>query len=680
MNRVASSTYSLLLLALLPATARSQLPAQSGAAIEEIQVTATRRAQDKSEISAAVSLIPAAAITGQKLTTDALASQTGVFLQQTTPGQGAAILRGLKGSELLHLVDGMRLNNAIFRNAPTQYLALVAPRNVTRIEVVRGAPTSLYGSDAVGGVVQVLSRIPQFDGEDMDWRGEAHSAFDTGELGKQIGVTVESGSRAVAALLSASHLETGNRRTGSGRRLGPSGYSSSSVRAALSLTPDDSRSWLIDYQFARQPATPRVDELTAGFGETEPASAEFRFAPNERHFAHLRYMHADGYLAANWRVDLGWQRIVDDRVTRNLGSSQRRREFNSSDLFGVTVTADRDIGAGSWIAGVEYYDDTVDSQRFVTDIASGASATTTPRFPDGSGVRQGALFANFRMPLGQRNAIAAGLRLSDVSVRLPETGVSAGASIDERDLSGDLGWSFDVTPSLQLVANVGYGFRAPNVFDVGTLGERPGNRFNVPNPELKSERVTHYDAGVRFQSERARFELVLYQLHYNDRITSALTGEVTPDGRDVVQSRNQASADIRGAEMGFTWQIAANTSLDAMLNYTRGEQTDGPADRIPPLNGRATLRVDDGRISYHGSLVYAARQDRLSARDIRDVRINPTGTAGWGTLNAGVDWSASERLAIGLQIENLLDKRYRVHGSGLDAVGINVVAELTYRW
>ena len=116
--------------------------------IDEIQITATRRAASIEDVSAALSIISAEEITENKLVTDALAMQPGVYLQQTTPGQGAAIIRGLKGSEILHLVDGFRLNNAIFRNAPTQYLALVSPGAVERIEVVRGAPTSLYGSDA----------------------------------------------------------------------------------------------------------------------------------------------------------------------------------------------------------------------------------------------------------------------------------------------------------------------------------------------------------------------------------------------------------------------------------------------------------------------------------------------------------------------------------------------------
>ena len=215
-------------------------------------MTATRRPAAELEVSAALTVVTSEDISREKLTTDALASQPGVYLQQTTPGQGAAIVRGLKGSEVLHLVDGMRLNNAIFRNAPTQYLALVAPGTLDRIEIVRGAPASLYGSDAVGGVVQVLSRIPALDAAGS--RGEAQLAMDTADLARSLRGAWEFGNETAAALVSGEYLETGSRRTGSGSRIGVGGYESKGGRVALSLTPDDSSSWLFDFQIARQPA------------------------------------------------------------------------------------------------------------------------------------------------------------------------------------------------------------------------------------------------------------------------------------------------------------------------------------------------------------------------------------------------------------------------------------------
>ncbi|MCH8072359.1 MAG: TonB-dependent receptor plug domain-containing protein, partial [Proteobacteria bacterium] len=386
--------------------------AQDDAVIDEIQITATRRPTAAKNVSVALTLIPSEKIQNSKLTTDALMMEPGVFLQQTTPGQGTAIIRGLKGSEVLHLVDGFRLNNAIFRNAPTQYLALVAPGSVDRIEVVRGAPASLYGSDAVGGVIQILSRVPSFDSPGS--RSSVYLAFDTADLGKMVRASFESGNEHVAGLISGEYLDTGNRRIGGGQRIGPSAYESRGARIALSATPNDASSWLFDLQFARQPSTPRVDELVPGFGQTEPSSSEFQFSPNERLFAHIRHTRESWLWSADWTIDAGWQQIVDDRVTRNFGSQVRRHEKNSSDLFGLTASAAKDTGNGSWIVGAEFYHDRVASQRVEEDIASGLTQVVQPRFPDGSTVGQAAVYGNLLHRLGNRHRVSGGLRFSAI--------------------------------------------------------------------------------------------------------------------------------------------------------------------------------------------------------------------------------------------------------------------------
>jgi len=653
-------------------------------AIDEIQVTATRRAVAKKDVSAALTSISVEEIRATKIVTDALAAQPGVFLQQTTPGQGAAIIRGLKGSEVLHLVDGLRLNNAIFRNAPTQYLALVAPGTVDRIEVVRGASASLYGSDAVGGVVQLLSRIPSFD--EPGTRGDMYLAYDTADLGKIIRGSLDVGNERLAGLISGEYLQTGNRRIGGGERIAPTGYESKGARIALSATPDDEQSWLFDFQYASQPATPRIDELVPGYGQTEPSSSEFLFSPNNRLFAHLRHTRANWLWSADWSFDAGWQRIDDDRITRDYQSQFRRREKNSSDLFGITASAASNTETGSWIVGAEYYHDRVRSQRSIEDLNTTQVEEIQARFPDDSSVDQAAIYANLLHGLSDRNTVSAGLRFSAVDVELPQTDVSAAASVDQSDISADIGWIFDVNQQNQIVANLGYGFRAPNVFDLGTLGDRPGNRFNIPNPDLESERIYQLDAGFRHYADLWDFNVMLFALHYTDRITSVLTGAVTPAGRDVVQSRNVESADIHGIEAAAHFVLSDSTTADLVVNYTRGEQEEAggqefPADRIPPLNGRLSLRhVVTDSLSVESYLLFASGQDRLSPRDIRDVRINPNGTAGWLTLNLAAIWRPADDWQIVASVENIFDKRYRVHGSGVDSAGRNLILSLHKLW
>ena len=116
----------------------------------------------------------------------------------------------------------MRLNNAIFRSAPTQYLALVPTSAVERVELLRGTPTSLYGSDAVGGVVQLITRVPEFDSAETGMQGEIFAAYDSAELGKTLRGILDAGTRRIMTSVSAEYMTTGDRRTGSGDRIGPS--------------------------------------------------------------------------------------------------------------------------------------------------------------------------------------------------------------------------------------------------------------------------------------------------------------------------------------------------------------------------------------------------------------------------------------------------------------------------
>ena len=176
--------------------------------LTEIVVSSTRRAVSVAEVPVAISLIERDDIVGESLLTDALANLSGVYLQQTTPGQGAAIVRGLKGSAILHLVDGMRLNNAMFRTAPTPWFALVPTTSVERIEAVRGTPASLYGSEAIGGVVQSVSRLPTFDGDEIGHSGELIASFDSAELAKSLRATLDFGSRYLASSISAEYVST----------------------------------------------------------------------------------------------------------------------------------------------------------------------------------------------------------------------------------------------------------------------------------------------------------------------------------------------------------------------------------------------------------------------------------------------------------------------------------------
>ena len=648
--------------------------------IDEILVTAVRRAVAEDQLSISLETVDRDTVARNVLLTDALRDVPGVFLQQTTPGQGAAIVRGQKGSAVLHLVDGMRLNNAIFRSAPTQYFALVPASAVERVEVLRGTPASLYGSDAIGGVVQVVTRKPEFDSAETGFRGELQASANSAEETRVIGGTIDAGNAGLATSLSAEYADIGDRRIGGGATVRPSGYSARSARWVVVGRPDDSSSWSVDLQHAEQPKTPRTDELVPGFGETEPASSEFFFRPNRRTFAHFDYELFEGALGLDWNVDVAWQRIDDDRQTRDLDAPTRTLERNRSDLFGLTLSASRLTETVSWITGLDLYYDEVSSSRVREDIVTGERTEATSRFPNGSSMELLSAYGNGTWSAGARHAVTFGARLSDVRTRLPS------ASVHNTEISGDIGWVVTINDGWQFTANLGYGFRAPNVFDLGTLGNRPGNRFNIPNTDLDSEHVVHGDIGIRYRNTVAEFAASVYRLDYTDRIVSVSTGNVTPSGRDITQSVNAASSEVHGVEMSARLDIGSDWFLGANVAYTRGKQQVAgsaaePADRVPPLSGYINLEyAPEAVFGFDAWASMAGAQDRLSARDVRDSRIDPDGTPGWASVGARAHWRPTDAWRVTLELANVFDAGYRVHGSGIDATGRNATLSARWRW
>ncbi|MDW8480277.1 MAG: TonB-dependent receptor [Xanthomonadales bacterium] len=123
------------------------------------------------------------------------------------------------------------------------------------------------------------------------------------------------------------------------------------------------------------------------------------------------------------------------------------------------------------------------------------------------------------------SALGAGLRLSRHRIELPPADRGVGVRLDFGEATGDLGVVRRLGEGLDLVLRLAQGFRPPNVFDLGTLGPRPGNRFNLPNPALGPERILSGDLGLRWRGERFRGELFAYRARYRDKITSVLTGE-----------------------------------------------------------------------------------------------------------------------------------------------------------
>ncbi len=656
------------------------------ACLDTVQVTATKRPESTLHIPAATTIVGGERLreTAPQTPMDALHGEVGTFVQQTTPGQGVVIVRGLKGSEVLHLVDGFRLNNAIFRNAPNQYIALVDGQSLDRIEVVRGPSSTLYGGDAMGGVVHMLTPELDFSGDAWTWDGRLRAiaaSADDSLIGR---AEVRGGREGMGLALGVTSQEVNDLRSGDGKTRPFTGFTQRSLDFKWQAGIAPGHELMFSLQYSEQPRTPRYDALVPGFGQAAPENAIFFFEPQERRFAQLRWRIGNpNALFDNGELRLGRQIVVDDRRTRATGAPNLEHERNRDATTGVAGQFGKAIGEYHHLSyGFEFYRDDVDSSKTRTNINTGAFSVRAPRFPDGSRMDGMAVYAADDWRHG-RFDLNYGLRYSRFDIEIPSAGIAPSVSLTPDDLTGNVGFAFELNDDVRLVANLGRGFRAPNIFDLGVFGVRPGNRFSTPNPNLKPESVTSLDGGVKFGGERFSGELIAFRSSYRDKITSVLTGNVI-GGALEVQNRNVAELDLWGVEAGVRCRMPSpDLELYATATYTRGEEdTDTgtmPADRIPPLYGKLGARWqvrESLGVEAYG--LYATRQDRLSSRDRIDPRVNPQGTAGWGTLNARVAWRASEHFDLSLRAENLGDKHYREHGSGLDEPGRNIILTADY--
>lgn len=647
--------------------------------LETIQVSATRREASTLEVSRAVTVIDADELARRAPLTvvDHLRGEPGTYVQQTTPGQGIPIIRGLKGSEVLHLVDGFRLNHAIFRNAPNQYVALVDPWNLERIEAVRGPMSTLYGGDAMGGVVQFFSRSPSFTGDTLQARGQVAVQAATADSRTSTQIEGELGTDRWTAHGGVTWQDAAELRVGGGDVLPDTAFGAHGAHAKMTFAPTAEQTLIVQGQYMERPDTPRHDALVPGFGQTEPDSSELYFRPQQRYFGQIRWIiERPTYVADTMDLQVGYQRIVDDRTSRDFESPIREWEHNASTLVGFVAHLTRQVGAEHLVTyGVEAYHDTVESSRQRMDIESSAVSARPGRFPDDSTMRWVGAYVADQWSLQRRWQLTAGVRFTAYDIALPSTLDDRGVEMDPQDLSGHLGLVFRATDALSLVANAGRGFRPPNIFDLGTFGAR-GNRFSIPNPNLEAESVFTYDFGVKFSAESARAELMVFRSEYEDKITQVLTGEADASGRLIVQARNATRLQLQGVEAGGLWQITPSASLYGTATWTWGEEQfesqTYAADRIAPLFGKLVARFLVGASwTLESALYWAGEQDRLSPRDAVDPRIDPKGTAGWATLGVRATWQPLESLSLAAGIDNLMDRRYREHGSGFDAPGRN---------
>lgn len=635
---------------------------------------------------------------------EALREVPGVMVQKTGYGQGSPFIRGFTGFRTLLLIDGIRLNNAVFRDGPNQYWNTVDPLTVERLEVVKGPSSVLYGSDAIGGTVNVLtrSRRPRADGEAadraLDWTRRLYyryaSAEDShvvrgessGVYGTRVGVTGGVSYRDFGDL-------SGGRHTG---ELPNTGYDEldGDVKTILRVRRD--LELALAFQAVTQDSVPRTHSTLSSrsFHGTTIGSDLRRDLDQRRYlgYAQLHWRPEDlaGLSRVSFNASYHLQKEEEDRIRGNL---RRRRQGFEDGTFGTWVQLESPSPLGTFTYGIEYYRDDVDS--FFRELnPDGSLRELRPRGPvaDDASYDLLGVYVQDSVRLVDRLEVVLGGRFSYVHAEAdqvdpdPTSGQALGPlNEDFAGAVGSLRILYEATDWWNLFGGASQGFRAPNLSDLTRFDVARSGEVETPSPGLDPETTTTFELGSKFLVEDWGLQ-AFGAYHYtilDDLIVRFPTG-ATLDGDPVVTKDNVGDGFVHGVELGLSWRFCRGFTAFGNFTWLEGEvdtieggrRAREPLSRLQPAAALLGLRwaSPEDRYWVESTVTIVDNQDRLSPRDEADTqRIPPGGTPGYTvyTLRGGAE--VYEGLQLFAAVENLTDRDYRVHGSGQNGPGTNVI-------
>jgi outer membrane receptor protein involved in Fe transport len=649
---------------------------------ERVAVTALRRERPLFDTPQSVSIVTDSDITDRIATSaaDALERVTGVQVQRTDLGGGSPYLRGLVGNQILILVDGIRLNNSTFRLGPNQYLNTVDPFGVERIEVIRGPASSLYGSDGLGGVVNVLTGSPA-----PEPSGQFKVGFDTASDAPLLAARLTEGSDRLRLSAGLSAVDYDELEAGSGTGVqSPTGYERRAADLKASIDLGSHGSLTMAAQYFQAEDVPRFDRIDAG------KDLDFRFDPQRRILGYVRYKREfDGARTPSLSGTLSWMEQTEGRNILRSDASTERRERDEAATFGLGLQLTwPERKRLEWIAGLDLYRDDVASKRTEFDLTSGERQVQRGRFPDGATYSSSAVFAQTTVHAGPRLDFFLGSRYSffDADAYLDDLQFRYETEFD--DLTGSANFLLKLTPHVRISGGVNEGFRAPSLDDATVFGEFNAG-VEVPNTDLSPEHILNYELSLKTLGSRFWTSVTLFDAHLRDLIVRApgsFEGSATYQGQDVFQRQNIDRAEIYGGEVEMHLKPRDRVAISLSAATIRGtnETTGDPLRRIPPTSGHFSLRW---LFLRRGAWIevasdFADEQDRLSPGDVADTRIPDGGTPGYATVHVGAGLRTPKGWQAGLVLHNLGNIDYRVHGSGVDGPGrsARLFVQRSIRW
>jgi hemoglobin/transferrin/lactoferrin receptor protein len=506
----------------------------------------------------------------------------------------------------------------------------------------------------------------------------------------------------VSILAGGSVKSYGNLRAGSPtKEQRKTGYDEWDADAKVVYRLDEERRWVAAFQRVTQNdawRTHRTIFAKSFHGSTVGTDRVHTF-DQQRDLGYLQY-HADQMAGAveMIRLSASYQFQGED-LTRVRGNGVRDESDVNVHTAGFWTRLVSPSPVGTLTYGAEYYRDWVGSGQI--SIATNGTVTRAIQGPVGDGASYDlvGVYLQDEIPLGSRVELILGSRYTYARaeadrVRDPVTGNASAIRDDWHNVvgSGRIVWRMDEEDRWRWFGGASQGFRAPNLSDLTRLDIARSGEIETAAPGLEPEKFLSLETGVKTRAGKVTAEAAYFYTFIDDMIVRQPTGNIV-NGATEVTKRNSGEGFVHGVEVSATWQLIPQVAVWGWGSWMEGKVDGYPTSapvtreeylsRVLPLSGGIGLRWESPAKKFWAEFLTTAtaKADNLSSGDKADTqRIPPGGTPGYAVLSLRGGWRVNEHFVVAAALENILDKDYRVHGSGVNEPGRNAVVTASIRY
>ncbi|MGO4913477.1 TonB-dependent receptor plug domain-containing protein [Leeuwenhoekiella sp. W20_SRS_FM14] len=659
-------------------------------------------------------------------------SQSGqVFVQKSQLGGGSPMIRGFSTNRLLITVDGVRMNTAIFRSGNLQNVINIDPFTIDQTEVILGPGSVVYGSDAVGGVMNFYTKKPSFSFEEgNDFSGMALSRYATANNEKTGHLDINFGLKRWAFLSSISYSDFDDLRMGGHgpddylrpeyvkiidgvdtvvenedpQVQIPTGFNLLNLTQKVRFMPNSIWDFNLGLHYSTTSDYSRYDRLTRKRGD-QLRSAEWYYGPQTWFLGNLQVdKKGNGDIYDDAKVTAAYQYFKESRNDRDFGKPTLYSTEEQVNAYSLGLDFTKKLSENRLFYGLEYVYNKVNSFGNQTNVETGERAATASRYPDNSSWQSLAAYLSGQFNLAEKLTLQTGLRYNHILINAAFDDTFYDfpfekANVNFGNLTGSAGLNWQTSEMLDLKLNLGTAFRAPNIDDIGKIFDSEAGSVVVPNPNLKAEYAYNAEIGAVFKvGELLRLDLTTYYTHLENALVRRdfnLEGVTVIDYQgepsNVQAIQNAARAEVYGIEAGLEYLFAKNMKFTSHINITEGSQeeddgSDAPLRHAAPLFGNTHLiyRLKkwkfDASAEYNGEIAYADLAPSQIANDYLyalDADGNPYSPR-WYTINLYSEYQIAKNWKATAALENITDQRYRPYSSGISAPGRNLVLAVKY--